>query len=365
MLPVWPDPGRLQDGLGIIATSKPKSMAIQPGTRIGAYEILSPLGAGGMGEVYAARDTRLHRQVAIKFLSSEVSSDPQHRERFEREARAVAALNHPNIVTLYSVEEVDGQLFLAMELVNGRTLQEVIPAGGLSIKVLLRTATSITEAVAAAHQQGITHRDLKPANVMITADGVVKVLDFGLAKVHAPDHADLSTRADLTEQYQVIGTVSHMSPEQAEGKPVDSRSDIFSLGVMLHEMATGQRPFRGDSSASIISAILRDDPQLVSEIQARTSKRSRQDCQALSCEGSVSALPIGAGSTSRSAGIDAGGEFPWQIRTTQSAAVSTTRRHSVDRAGHRDCSWCCVGPSRRRRSCVCCIRGRTNFATDE
>ena len=220
-----------------------------------------------MGEVFAARDTRLHREVAIKVLSREVASDPQHRERFEREARAVAALNHPNIVTLYAVEEVDSQLFLAMELVNGRTLQDAMPAGGLPIKELLQTATAITDAVAAAHQRGITHRDLKPANVMITAAGGVKVLDFGLAKVQSSDHAGLSTRAALTDEYQVLGTVAYMSPEQAEGKAVDSRSDIFSLGIMLHEMATGQRPFRGDSSASIISAILRDDPPRVTELR--------------------------------------------------------------------------------------------------
>jgi Tol biopolymer transport system component/predicted Ser/Thr protein kinase len=244
-------------------------MLIQPGIRIGAYEIVSALGAGGMGEVFAAEDTRLHREVAIKFLPAEVASDPEHRERFQREARAIAALNHPNIVTLYSVEEAEGLIFLAMERLTGRTLREVIPAGGLPIAQLLRIASDIADAIAAAHQRGITHRDLKPANVMITADGRVKVLDFGLAKFQrtATDQDDISTRAALTGPYQVMGTAAYMSPEQAEGKTVDFRSDIFSFGVLLHEMATGEAPFQGDSSASIISAILRDHPPPLTELR--------------------------------------------------------------------------------------------------
>ena len=233
------------------------------------YRVISPLAKGGMGDVFVAEDTRLHRKVALKVLSGLTATDPERRQRFEREAQAVAALNHPNIVTIHSVEEADGVPFLTMELVEGRPLGEMIPAKGLPVDTVLRFGIAIADAIAAAHQRGITHRDLKPANVVITSEGRVKVLDFGLAKLREAEldgSANDVTRmptAELTGEGRIIGTVSYMSPEQAEGKPVDQRTDIFSLGVMLHEMTTGERPFKGDTNVSIISAILKDTPSSI------------------------------------------------------------------------------------------------------
>ena len=225
-----------------------------------------------MGEVFAAEDTRLHRKVAIKVLPALLADDPERRQRFEREAQLVAALNHPNIVTIHSVEEDNGIPFLTMELVEGRPLNEAA-AEGLSLDVLLRVGMAVSDALAAAHQRGITHRDLKPGNIMVTPDGRVKVLDFGLAKLReaeADASADDVTRMptqDLTGEGRIIGTVAYMSPEQAEGKPVDQRSDIFSFGVVLHELATGEKPFKGETTVSLISSILKDTPRPVTEIR--------------------------------------------------------------------------------------------------
>ena len=217
------------------------------GTRIGHYHIVESLGKGGMGEVYAAEDTRLGRRVAVKVLSRDLAIDADRRERFEREARAVAALNHPNIVTIYSVEEADGVPFLTLELVEGRTLDALIPPGGLPLDRILAYAIPLADAVGAAHQRGITHRDLKPANVMIGDDGRVKVLDFGLAKLKETQCARWPPRCrpqELTGEGRIVGTVAYMSPEQAEGKPVDPRSDVFSLGVVIFEMATVAAAFQ-------------------------------------------------------------------------------------------------------------------------
>jgi serine/threonine protein kinase len=235
------------------------------------YRILKPLGSGGMGDVYLAEDTKLNRRVALKVLPRGPVEDVERRQRFEREARAVAALNHPNIVTIHSVEQADGVVFLTMELVEGQSLSQVIPKGGLGVSRLLKLAIPLTEAVAAAHERGITHRDLKPANVMVTADGRLKVLDFGLAKLaDATDPVDASMTAlqpePLTGEGRIVGTVSYMSPEQAEGKPIDHRSDLFSLGVLLYEMATGERPFKGDTNVSVLSSILKDAPRSITEI---------------------------------------------------------------------------------------------------
>jgi eukaryotic-like serine/threonine-protein kinase len=234
------------------------------------YRILEPLGKGGMGEVYLGEDTRLHRKVAIKVLPGLMSVDAERRHRFEREAQAVAAINHPNIVTIHAVEESDGLPFIVMELVEGRTLADAIGHHGLPLDLLLRVGIAVSDAIATAHQRGITHRDLKPANVMVTQDGRVKVLDFGLAKLREPEmDANGVTRmpaSDLTGEGRIIGTVAYMSPEQAEGKPVDQRSDIFSLGVMLHEMAIGERPFKGDTNVSIISSILKDTPSSITDL---------------------------------------------------------------------------------------------------
>jgi serine/threonine protein kinase/Tol biopolymer transport system component len=250
-------------------------MSLAAGARLGPYEILAPLGAGGMGEVYRARDPRLNRLIAIKVLPGAAATDAERRERFEREAHAIAALNHPNIVTIYSVEHADGQFFITMELVAGRSLAEMMPKSGLPLDRLLRIAIPVADAIAAAHQKGITHRDLKPANIMLGEgehDGRVKVLDFGLAKLaEAPVAAAAATAlptAPITDEGRIVGTVAYMSPEQAEGKPVDARSDLFSLGVVLYEMATGRRPFTGDTSISIISSIIKDTPKSVTEVNA-------------------------------------------------------------------------------------------------
>ena len=242
------------------------------GTTLGHYRVLEKLGTGGMGEVYAAEDTRLQRRVALKRLPAEMAADPDRLHRFQREARAVAALNHPNIVTIYAVEEADGIQFLTMELVEGKTLAEAIPKGGMPLEDLLTLAVPLVDAVAFAHRHGIVHRDLKPANIMLTDDGRLKVLDFGLAKLKpefAAAETDETTRLatqSLTQGQVVIGTPWYMSPEQAEGRPVDHRSDIFSLGVVLYEMACGRRPFKGDTALSVISSIIKDTPAPVTAV---------------------------------------------------------------------------------------------------
>ncbi len=245
-------------------------MSLATGARIGPYEIRGPIGAGGMGEVYRAHDTRLGRDVALKVLSPALAADPDRRERFVREARAAAALNHPHIVTIHSVEEIDGVAFLTLELIDGQTLAELIPAGGLPLDRVLTIGIALADGVGAAHQRGITHRDLKPANVMLTADGRVKVLDFGLAKVREDEQlaaAAAMPTAALTGEGRIVGTVAYMSPEQAEGKPVDQRTDVFSLGIMLYELASGMRPFAGDTPMSTLSAIIKDTPKLVSDVR--------------------------------------------------------------------------------------------------
>jgi len=233
---------------------------------LGHYRIVRLLGRGGMGEVYLAEDLTLGRQVALKILPPGVAATG--RERFEREARAVAALNHPNIVTLHSIDQASDPPFLTMEFVEGKPLNELIPPNGMPLERLLKIAIPLADAVGAAHQRGILHRDLKPANVMVTADRRVKVLDFGLAKLQEDVEArePLPTQ-ELTSEGRIVGTVAYMSPEQAEGKAVDQRSDVFSMGVLLYELATGRRPFTGDTSLSVLSAILKDTPRPVSELR--------------------------------------------------------------------------------------------------
>jgi predicted ATPase len=242
------------------------------GTSLSHYRICASLGAGGMGEVYRATDTKLDRDVALKVLPAEMAASPERLERFRREAKALAALDHPGIVTVYSVEEADGVHFLTMQLVDGQPLDRLIPEGGLPVDRLLAVATGLAEALAAAHEKGIVHRDLKPANVMVAANGRVKVLDFGLAKVAAggeggPNDSQLET-AMKTREGVVMGTVPYMSPEQVSGRPVDHRTDVFSLGVILYEMSSGRRPFEGSSSAELASAILRDMPRPLGELRA-------------------------------------------------------------------------------------------------
>jgi len=223
------------------------------------------MGAGGMGEVYRATDLKLGREVALKVLPAEMAASPERLERFRREAKALAALDHAGIVTVHSVEEADGIHFLTMQLVEGQPLDRLISEGALPQDRLLAIAASLAEALSAAHEKGIVHRDLKPANVMVTKSGRVKVLDFGLAKVTAgeeetPRGSELST-AMKTREGIVMGTMPYMSPEQIQGRAVDRRTDIFSLGVVLYEMATGRRPFQADSAAGLMSAILRDAPE--------------------------------------------------------------------------------------------------------
>jgi serine/threonine protein kinase len=243
-------------------------MPIPAGTRLGSYEVIAQIGAGGMGEVYRARDPRLDRIVAIKTLPAPMAHDRERLARFQREARAVAALNHPNIVTIFSVEEADGVHFLTMELVEGLSLERHIPPDGLSADRVIEIGGAIAEALSAAHEKGIVHRDLKPANVMITDDNRVKVLDFGLAKAVAADPSAEATLApfEQTGIGEVLGTLPYMSPEQISGRDVDHRTDIFSLGVLLHLLVTGRRPFGGTSSAELASAILRDPAPLVTEL---------------------------------------------------------------------------------------------------
>ena len=243
------------------------SLALTAGSRLGPYEILAPIGAGGMGEVYKAKDTRLGRTVAIKVLPAALSEDRERLTRFESEARAASALNHPNIVTIYDVGQGEGgESFLAMELIEGETLRERLIAGPLPMAPLLSIASQAAEGLAAAHDSGIVHRDLKPENLMIRKDGLVKILDFGLAKAvpaatPPPGSTQVPTQSSLTEPGVVLGTVGYMSPEQAVGKPADLHSDQFSLGAILYEMASGHRAFQRSTPVETLSAILRDEPE--------------------------------------------------------------------------------------------------------
>lgn len=241
--------------------------SLSEGQVLGHYTILEPIGKGGMGEVYRARDNRLDRVVALKLLPKTVVEDRERLQRFQKEARTLAALNHPGIVTLHAVEEEDGHHFLIMEFVEGGTLRPVIPEEGLPLGRFFDLAIPLTDALAAAHEQGIIHRDLKPENLMLTRGGRLKVLDFGLARTEPRTaDADQATQA-LTQQGFIVGTIPYLSPEQAQGRTVDARSDIFSLGILLHELLTGHRPFQGHTSLELISSILRDAPEPAEEVR--------------------------------------------------------------------------------------------------
>ena len=251
------------------------TVTLAAGTRLGPYEIASPLGAGGMGEVYRAKDTRLNRTVAVKVLSTELANTPELRQRFEREARAISALNHRHICVLHDVGQQDGVAFLVMEYLEGETLADRLKKGALRFDQALRHGIEIAEALHAAHRQGIVHRDLKPANVMITKSGI-KLLDFGLAKTLAapPGPVTASTLSALATEEQplttegtIVGTCQYMAPEQLEGKEPDARTDIFALGAVLYEMLTGKRAFTGRNQASLIAAILSSEPAPVSALQ--------------------------------------------------------------------------------------------------
>ena len=273
----------------MIAQEKPQSLL---GQQLGSYQILSLLGTGGMGVVYKARDTRLKRSVAIKVLPADQVSDPERKRRFIQEARAASALNHPNIITIYDIGSEGGIDFVVMEYVAGKTLDQLIPRKGLRLNETLKLAIQMADALAKAHSAGIIHRDLKPTNVMVTDDGLVKVLDFGLAKLTEVESDEGGTRTTQlqTEEGTIVGTVSYMSPEQAEGKKVDARSDIFSFGAVLYEMVTGQKAFQGDSKMSTLAAILKQEPKPISQLVPGYSSRFGEDHQPLPAKGSGTAL---------------------------------------------------------------------------
>ena len=243
-------------------------MPLQPGTTIGSYEVTAKIGEGGMGEVYRARDTKLDRDVALKVLPQAFTDDPDRLARFEREAKVLASLNHPNIGHIYGLEEAEGQKALVLELVEGPTLAERIKQGPIPVDEALPIAKQIAEALEAAHEQGIIHRDLKPANVKVKEDGTVKVLDFGLAKAFQPDASDVSASmsptisltAAATQMGMVIGTAAYMAPEQASGKAVDKRADVWAFGAVLYEMLTGTRPFTGDDVSKTLARVIDRDP---------------------------------------------------------------------------------------------------------
>lgn len=245
-------------------------MADFVGRTLGHFKVLEALGTGGMGEVFLAEDQKLGRLVALKILAADVAADADRLERFEREARILATLSHPGIVTVHSIDEAEGLRFITMERVQGQTLRSLIPKGGLPTGRFFQLAIPLVDALSAAHQHGVTHRDLKPDNVMVTDEGRVKVLDFGLAKsrgaVLAADNEELKTTS-VTGDDRILGTVAYMSPEQAQGQLVDHRSDIFSLGILLYEMATGERPFKGSTNLSILSAILKETPPPVTDLK--------------------------------------------------------------------------------------------------
>ena len=249
-------------------------MPLTSGTRLGPYEIQSPLGAGGMGEVYRARDARLNRDVAIKILPASFSADPDRLQRFAQEARAAAALNHANILSIYDIGDDRGAPYVVSELLEGETLRDRLRNSALTSRKAIEYAQQIARGLAAAHEKGIVHRDLKPENLFITNDGHVKILDFGLAKFTRPE-ADLSDEAPTiqvaTEAGTVLGTAGYMSPEQVRGKPADSRSDIFSFGAILYEMLSGKRAFHGDSAADTMSAILKEEPPDLAETNRNVS----------------------------------------------------------------------------------------------
>ncbi len=250
-------------------------MALTPGTTLGPYRILDHIGSGGMGEVYRVQDSRLGRELALKVLPQDRTVDLERRQRFMQEARAASALNHPNIITIYDIGTEGGVDYIAMEYVDGKTLDQIIPPRGFRFEQALKLAIPIADGLAKAHSAGIIHRDLKPGNVMVTEDGRVKLLDFGLAKLtevtEASDQEGTHTvisGSPRTTEGMILGTASYMSPEQAEGKKVDSRSDIFSFGAVLYEMVTGQRAFESGSTISTLSAILKEEPEQISAVKS-------------------------------------------------------------------------------------------------
>jgi len=241
-------------------------MTLAAGTRLGPYEILGPIGAGGMGEVYRARDARLGRDVAVKVLRGEPGHTPVQLRRFEQEARLAGSLNHPNVLTLYDVGSHEGAPYLVAELLEGRSLREALAPGPLPLRKAVEYAQQVARGLAAAHERGIVHRDLKPANLFLTKDGRIKILDFGVAKLtHAQPLVEEPSKATTeTAEGLVVGTAGYMSPEQVRGHAVDARSDIFALGAVVYEMLSGHRAFSGETAADTLTAILTKDPEELS-----------------------------------------------------------------------------------------------------
>src|SRR3954464_4598451 len=252
-------------------------MPLAPGAKLGPYEVISPIGAGGMGEVYRARDTRLDRSVAIKIVSGDLTANPELRQRFEREARALSSLSHPHICALYDIGQLDanGSDYLVMEYLEGETLAKRLERGAMPIRELLKVSVEVADALDKAHRQGLIHRDLKPGNIMLTKGGA-KLMDFGLAKAAAmagahaaPAFSAAATlgQSPVTVTGTIVGTVQYMSPEQIQGKDADGRSDIFAFGSVLYEMVTGKMPFEGKTQLSVAGAILEKTPEPVSALQ--------------------------------------------------------------------------------------------------
>jgi len=240
-------------------------MPLQPGDKLGPYEILAPIGSGGMGEVYRARDPRLARQVAIKVLPAGLANDPQALARFEREAKAVAALSHPNILAIFDIGAEKDVVFVVTELLEGENLRAALARGALTWTKTAEMGATLAEGLAAAHSKNIVHRDLKPENIFVTTDGRAKILDFGLAKVsHGSGGADSNTAVTQTEAGTILGTVGYMSPEQVRGATASPASDLFSLGCVLYEMVSGRRAFQGQTAAETMTSILRDPPPAAS-----------------------------------------------------------------------------------------------------
>ncbi len=355
-------------------------MAILPGKTVGPYQILSAIGAGGMGEVYKARDTRLDRTVAIKVLSAHLADRADLRERFDREARTIAGLNHPHICTLFDIGHQDGTDFLVMEYLEGETLAERLKKGPLPMEQVLQYAIEISDALDKAHRNGITHRDLKPGNIMLTKSGT-KLLDFGLAKLQqeakpATPFSELATiQGGETAEGTILGTLQYMAPEQVEARPVDARTDIFAFGAVVYEMATGKKAFEGRSQASLIAKILETDPAPISTLQPMTPAaldRLVKKCMAKEPEKRWQAAS------------DVCDELKWIAEQGQGSQAATpasqhsqTRRPRASRlAGRRSCHPRC-GRARcsglllppafggiEGRTLYCCFAGKAELAVE-